>query len=84
MRKTLEPILRDKIKKESKINYWCEARLGRLVWRDSENKLLEKLDLRLSDVCSTKESGKEFYTRCMIVLYIDVFDLKCPQNNYQN
>ena len=74
LRKTLEPILRDKLKKEPKINYWCEARLGRLVWRAGEGELHKKLDL--SDVCSTKESDKEFYTRCMIVLYIKVFDLK--------
>ena len=50
-------------------NFGCEARLGRLVWRASRSELDKELDL--SDVCSTKESAKEFYTRCMIVSYYD-------------
>ena len=56
-------ILRDHLAKKHKFEFWCEARLGRLAWRASDNDSHKRSEIVLRDVCKSKD--KEFYTRYM-------------------
>ena len=61
LRESLKPHLKKHLDEKNKFTFWCEACLGRFVWRANEADLHRKIELRDDIVCDHRE--KEFYTR---------------------